>query len=228
MAVAVRSTARSTGSSAASCTVTKPSGTAADDALVALLYRESGTAITGPAGWSNDGEIAVTTSNFWLSLWSKRASSEGANYVWSWTGSVWQQGEIYAVSGAETSGSFYDASPVSAQRNDSSSRLWTNSSIDTVSDQCLVVWMGAAFVGVSASGLTQPTNFSIDLNGSGTSGEDVVGASLAGNGIGTILAKSAAYDAAGGNGSTGSWLVAIKPPTSPPPGPTATIFLLGA
>lgn len=64
-------------------TVTKPTGTADSDKMVAYQCSDWGThaGLTAPAGWALLTELDRGSNNLHLKIWTKTASSEGANYA---------------------------------------------------------------------------------------------------------------------------------------------------
>lgn len=133
-------------------TVTKPTGTVDNDILFAMLYREGGT-WTLPAGWTqirevNDGTIWTTTA------W-KRASSEGASYVFQLSASTWRTVAVAAYSGVRTSGNPYETDNGQTGTNSSAMDAPT---ITTTSANDMVVWSGADFSGNAVT--TGPAGYS--------------------------------------------------------------------
>lgn len=81
---------------ATSVTVTKPTGTADGDLMIAIISGYDAVSMTGvPSGWSVLG-LSPTTSgtNLENRFYYKVASGEGANYTWTWSGAG---GSISAV-----------------------------------------------------------------------------------------------------------------------------------
>ena len=69
--------------SSASAVVTKPTGTADNDILFALVKRITATdPSTVPTGWAQIGKLSGGAAPNWL-YW-KLAASEGADYTWGW------------------------------------------------------------------------------------------------------------------------------------------------
>lgn len=110
MALTYRSNTQAGNASGGSLSVTKPTGVADGDVLVAVGYLESDTNswTTVPSGWS----LVRTNSNagaFRQDVWLKRASSEGASWTWAPTSSAWRGITVVAYSGQTGSGStLYD------------------------------------------------------------------------------------------------------------------------
>lgn len=112
MALAFRagSTTTAGNSSGSSLTVTKGAGVADGDIMVVNLYLESDTNTwaTVPTGWTSVFRQA-NAGAFNLELFVKRASSEGASWVWApTTGSVFRTGVFAAYSGGTGTGTILD------------------------------------------------------------------------------------------------------------------------
>mgnify|MGYP001597417568 CR=1 FL=1 len=75
--------AASAASDTSSLTVTKPTGTANDDKMIAFQCSDWGTyaGLTAPAGWALLTGLDRGSNNLHLKIWTKTAASEGANYV---------------------------------------------------------------------------------------------------------------------------------------------------
>ena len=92
-----------------SAVVTKPAGTIDDDIMIAIVTHREQNNITAPAGWSNlanqsaSAPVAHFTGVYW-----KRASSEGADYTFTWAASSLYRAVIASFSGAITTGSPFD------------------------------------------------------------------------------------------------------------------------
>jgi len=101
--VAYRSTATATNpatTSASSITITKPSGTVDGDYMVLVTNAAEAAVVTAPAGWILLESAVVTGSGISSSLYMKKAASEGANYVVSFSGGATScSGSITTFSG---------------------------------------------------------------------------------------------------------------------------------
>jgi hypothetical protein len=112
--IAFRSADIQTAGSSGTITIPVPSGTAADDVVVAcLLYQENtpGEAISSSNGFTQQAEsFYLGDSPDWrLTTWTKRATgSEGTNYVWTKTTGAWRYGVAASFSGVTTSGNGID------------------------------------------------------------------------------------------------------------------------
>jgi Phage tail protein len=95
------STLNSTAST--SVVVTKPTGTVNGMVMIALIAKDNQNAITPPSGWTLIGTVNASGGNLQYAAYYRVASSEGANYTWSWTGSVRNSGWIGTYDDVETS-----------------------------------------------------------------------------------------------------------------------------
>lgn len=89
----------------ASCTTPVPAGASAGHiALLAIEQWESGNpVVTWPTGFTQVVNV-VTGSQKLKVAWKRLTGSDTGNYVASWTGSQWNQGQCILISGAVTSG----------------------------------------------------------------------------------------------------------------------------
>lgn len=110
MAIAYRAGSTAGNGSGGNLTITKPTGTADGDILVAVCYNEISTsAWTPPAGWAQWGSGRASTSMY-LNVFWKRASSEGTDYTFN-ISSTWRVISMGAFSGALASGDPIDVGP---------------------------------------------------------------------------------------------------------------------
>lgn len=86
--VAFRATATgitTTTTNGTTVTITKPTGTINNDTMVAVLSGYNPVTLTAPSGW-----LLIANTNDAAGLYSwvyqKKAASEGASYVWTWSG----------------------------------------------------------------------------------------------------------------------------------------------
>jgi len=87
-------------------TITKPTGVANNDILVAFIAKYDDPTITGPSGWiqaiqSNDTSGNDRSAGIWYKVITD-ASGEPASYSWTATANVWA-GTIMRISGSNTS-----------------------------------------------------------------------------------------------------------------------------
>jgi len=107
VAIEYRSSSTAT-ASGTTLTISKPSGTADGDILLAIIAAFTFgalTSVSAPSGWT---EIArgYPDENLWAVIFWKRASSEGASYDFTCSGGSGNQmtGALLAYSGAASSG----------------------------------------------------------------------------------------------------------------------------
>jgi hypothetical protein len=157
MAIAYRSGSTAGNSSGGNLTITKPSGTADGDILIAVCYNEiSASAWTPPAGWAQWGTGQVDNlNNCWVNVYWKRASSEGADYTFS-IATTWRIIAMAAFSGAIASGNPIDGTPTGYQ--DNTSAVTAASITTTANNSMRVVGTGnvnGTDINVGTSGMTQ-------------------------------------------------------------------------
>lgn len=141
MAIAYRSQTTVTGATSTTLTINKPSGTADNDILIALVYLEAPKTVTAPSGWATvHTKIAVAADHDHHVYW-KRASSEGASWQWSWSGGTWRLGFVAAFSGCITSG---DPFSVAASTNSATTgSTLTHNTITTGHADCMILGIGS-------------------------------------------------------------------------------------
>lgn len=154
MAIAFRAAAVAEVNSS-SITITKPTGTVDDDAMVAQIYIESSnnppTGLSAPSGWVLK-QSGLASTNFWFGVYRKVASGEGANYQWSWTGSIYATGIIGSWSGCDTT----EPVDTSAFGTSANSGTITYPAVTTSVANTVIVACGASFAGASSA----PSTFS--------------------------------------------------------------------
>lgn len=147
MAVAFRSIATNAPSGSATDTViTKPTGAADNDILIAAIYVENDVAITPPAGWTQIADVDHAAATYDLWVYWKRAASEGASWTWSHS-AAWELGAVAAYSGCTTSGDPQDATATTATGTSTSGIA---PSITTTTDNSMLVVIFASFEGIAA------------------------------------------------------------------------------
>lgn len=164
-----------TASSTTSAVVTKPTGTQDGDILLVYLYVETTATVTAPAGWTLVTSTATTIGGDTKAyLYWKRASSEGSDWTWSWTGSVTREALCHAVDGCAATGnpwSNYDEN----QDADADDSVTPGVSVTTAQNDELLCWFGGA---KGTGAWTQPTSFNERVdNGGHISSSDLVQAS---------------------------------------------------
>lgn len=100
-----RSIATTGDTSASSIAVSKPSGVADGDVLVAIFAWDTGSSFTlnTLSGWTLIRTDSVASGVTNLASYYKVASSEGSSYTWTFTGSVSCAGAIIRIDTADTS-----------------------------------------------------------------------------------------------------------------------------
>lgn len=199
-----------------SLTGTDPTGAAADDILIGLLYRETatGNAVTPPSGWSNS--FNGTTVDLYSTVggqdfnikpyWIRRGSSAPA-LTWGSATSVFSEILVAAYSGAVSSGDPWSFL-ASAIRDNTSATTFPDTSGTTLDANELLIWSGVNWVGGTTS--TQPTGFTerLDLTGNDFTLADLVQASA--GATGTV--GSASWS--GTAGAAVSLLFGLRPPAA--------------
>ena len=113
MAIAFRN-AEAISSESHSVTITKPTDTAENDILVAVIIAQTDAGasptITAPAGWTAIDTYKIETLRTWGLYWKRAGGAEGANYTWTQpnVGAEYTSGAIASYSGCITSGTPYD------------------------------------------------------------------------------------------------------------------------
>lgn len=146
-------------SATASIAFPVPAGVAANDIVLAHLYKENNAAVTPPAGFTQVGTpAAVTTGNAqWHYLFWKRATgADSGTYTFTWTGSTYNSGQTGAYRGCITSGTPVELSTSAV--NTTSTTTTPNLSFTTTGADRLLVWAGTNF---SESNWTAPTGFTL-------------------------------------------------------------------
>jgi len=216
-APAFRSLTTVTDATAANITGTDPAGAAENDILRADLYLESDTAVTPPAGWSNDfaGVPALAESNTasqefrHYAYWIRRGASAPAL---TWThASAYRGITIQAFSGAVTTEdpwSFLDNNV----RDDTTAETYPDASGTTDTDDELLTW-GGRFYTASSNGNTPPTGFAERQDGTGTAALLADNAQAAAGATGTVT--GALFDTAA-NHPASSIMAGLKSVAAPP------------
>lgn len=158
MAWAFRNATTTTPGSGGALSINKPSGVVDGDLLVVLAYLESDTnSWSGiPSGWNTDGvnlKIA-NTGAFFMQLFWKIASGEGASWTWTPNTNAWRVLTCAAYSGATGAGSDRVETQASAQGDGQILSNQTAPSVTTSTDECLVVFGYGNFSGTVATTTT--------------------------------------------------------------------------
>lgn len=137
---AFRAASTAGASTAANLTITKPTGTVDDDILIGYIAKDDTAAVTAPAGWTLLKE--GTANTYYMGIWWKRASSEGANWQWVFS-SIWRDGAVLSYSGGVASGSPIDPDPpANIVESASASTLATNANTTATVDTVRVAGYG--------------------------------------------------------------------------------------
>lgn len=196
MAIAFRSAANAgTTAAGTSLTITKPSGVASGDVLVAFIEcgRESVRGVqSGPAGWSNpegyNDEVDVLLN---LQVWVKVATgSEPASYTWTNTGGGAWAGTIIAKTGVSNGG------PIGATDShfeDTLDTAFTNSGLTTTAPNSVVLYGYGVSEGASPTRVPMTAHASTTKRGEANS-------TTTGTGMGVMVASEARPSA----GATGA------------------------
>ena len=107
MAVAFESFSSRTANVSNTFTLSKPTGTAEDDLLIAIINWSESIDITPPAGWTEINHTTTGSPYVWA-FYKVAGASEGASYGFTFSGSASLQGNITRYSGVNT------ASPIDA------------------------------------------------------------------------------------------------------------------
>lgn len=168
MAIAYRASATAGNSTAADLTITKPTGTVADDVLYAHLYTEGGPppTITPPSGWTEltgaEATNTLSTPDERINTYYLRAGgSEPANYTWTFA-SCFRAGQISAYSGALASGDPTDPESVNVGPSADTAPIAT--AITTSVDNTMVIYTHVCFdtrTVTPPTGMTERVEFSL-------------------------------------------------------------------
>jgi len=155
MAIAYRSGSTAGNASGGNLTITKPTGTADGDILVAVCYNEiSAAAWTAPAGWAQWGTgQAVYNANAWINAYWKRAASEGASWQFN-ISTTWRVIAVAAFSGALATGDPIDVGPTGAGANDTTPAVATQT---TITDNAMMLALHGNYNGAPLTGIASGT-----------------------------------------------------------------------
>lgn len=126
------------GTAGTSVVVSKPTGAADGDFLLAFIAQAGTGSVTPPAGWALVGSLAASTT-VTLAVYSRRASGEPASWTWTLGGSVRNWGAVGAYLGVDPT------SPISVTNSHAYTSAGTNFGATGV-----VPWSGLG-VGATAS-----------------------------------------------------------------------------
>lgn len=152
MAIAFRN-AEAISSESHSVTITKPTDTAENDILVAVIIAQTDAGasptITAPAGWTAIDTYKIETLRTWGLYWKRAGGAEGANYTWTQpnVGAEYTSGAIASYSGCITSGTPYDQ--YSNTDYVTSDLYMRGGSITPTVSTSMAVWLGASRTGLN-------------------------------------------------------------------------------
>ena len=153
--------------SVASCTVTKPTGTADNDIMFALL-KTPNEAITPPSGWASFGSPIADTdtgSGQKFTLYWRVAASEGTTYQWTWTTGTRAGCSIYTYrSDFNTSGPVDVTSNTSYETSDTNARV--ASMTTTATNEAILLFAGQHVSATQSCSAhpSSPTTFTEDAD----------------------------------------------------------------
>jgi len=158
--VAYRSSSTATGKSITSLSITKPTGTAAGDVLLAHLINRNNVAAvaTPPAGWTLlRSDQSASQIKSWV-FYKVATASEPTSYAFAIDLASYMAGSISAFSGADT------ANPIDAQsgQKNGTTASFNTPAITTTTANGVVVWFGAQIwtgAACPASPIVPPTGF---------------------------------------------------------------------
>ena len=170
MAIAARTTNGSGSGSVTgtSIVVTKPSGVADGDLLIVGMYNDDCTISSVPSGWAlvEEVENAMPTTDFWMRVYWKRASSEGASWTWTASTSGWHGWVVQAYTGGLASGDPLDGTATEYTHADYARNIVLLPSITTTIDGSMLVAVCGNYDGRAwVSGTAPVTNERVDANG---------------------------------------------------------------
>jgi hypothetical protein len=191
-------------------TISKPSGTAAGDVMVAgIAVRPSTATITPPSGWTLVRRIDNSNSNSnSLAIYTKVAGgSEPASYNWTFSTSTGSVGGILTFSGVNT------ATPVDVENGQNTANGLSHASPDvttTVANTMLVTFHGFS----SAATWTPPTGMNEAVDVASITVPSASGISLEGNYVAQAAAGATGAKTATANNDSdvgNAAIVALQP-----------------
>ena len=140
-APAYRSGTAVTNGTTTSCALSLPSGFAANDILVAVVFKENTNAFSAtPSGFALVTGGRDTNDGYSVDIYWKRATgSESGSQTFTWSGSVPRSGYLVAISGAITSGNPWDPATLAAWASNSSSGVISANTVTTTVAETLLL-----------------------------------------------------------------------------------------
>lgn len=189
-----------------SFTATEPSGAAQNDILLMwIVVAGTNTSFVGPSGWTQLHALPATSADVWL-YWIRRGAG-APSFAVSWTTSSFFEWGVHAVSGAETSGSPFDADVANARTTGTDPNP---PSVTTTVSNDLIMIFGMNWQGVNSGTWGAPTNYTI--REPNTTGGDIMVGSRAGVGVGAE--DPGAFTGTTSSNEIAEITVAIKEPQS--------------
>ena len=160
-----------------SATVTKPTGTVDNDIMIATVgIRTPGSiwSVSAPAGWTAlASSLAIQNNIHAAAIYWKRASSEGADYTFTWTTSSLYRVSIVSYSGCITTGSPFDDNSVTSNATDSVTH--TIPALTSSGSNRLAVATFSAFDDADSSiSFTAPSGYTERYDAAGVVGMEIV------------------------------------------------------
>lgn len=200
-------------------TINKPTGTLDNDIMLCFFYVETDNAVTHPEGWSDAIETVDNNGATYahrLYVYWKRASGEGADYTFTWTGNVWQEAIIVSYSGCITTGSPIDNSTSGKVESATVDQAANNPDIfptlsfsTTVSDTKLVYFCNTS---VTLPATCDPSSGFAERGQ--VSEMEIADKDQASTGSTGSVVSTVTGTGSNGMGSTSAIMVALKPPAA--------------
>jgi len=146
MAVAYESIATTTTTAGTTIEISKPSGAAAGDLLLALLGANTTSTWTELTNWTKPSDLDVQMSGIAHRIcvqWLIVTGSEGSSFTFTAGGSVAKVGSILRISGADSTSPIH----VYATSQQTTNDVITTPTVTTTIDECLIIRWGASYHG---------------------------------------------------------------------------------
>lgn len=197
-------------------TIDKPTGTVADDYMVAVISVDGGArTITPPAGWTQLALVQKTTGDQQtMGVYGKRAGgSEGANYAFTVSGGA-GGGAIVGYSGVDTTTAIDVTASTAESTGGTSPVTVAASSVTTVTANAMVLWIAATDQGANnpiSAGFTPPTGFTERVDNSSYDWTTFTVAEKGFASAGATGSVSGTFSASSGSHGYIAALVALRP-----------------
>ena len=178
-----------------SAVVTKPTGTADNDILVAIVSNRVGSDVSAPAGWTHLVSQKATAVNIhYTCVYWKRASSEGADYTFTWASSGLYRATVSAYSGAITTGSPFEDTDYTSNVNTTTTH--TLPAMTSAGANRLAIGMTSAMDDANSSiSFTVPAGYTETQDSAGVIGHE--GSYIAVAAAGAVASAAATSSTAG-------------------------------